>query len=234
MKQPRTKMTISADKKKNNKLLYIRPMQRVLISLFVSLMLFLIIYRMELEPLLLISILWVAFALTFISTSAIVFFTMPVSEISKIANEEDGSRLFVLIIILVSSFASMFTVLLLVISDEMPAHKTLSVIMSVVGMIVSWTLVHTLFTFHYANMYYFKQDDNKSINEPLRFPGKMKPNYLDFAYFSFVIGMTFQVSDVEINSPKIRKTALAHGLLAFAFNTFVVALTINLIAGIKH
>ena len=234
MKQPRTKMTISADKKKNNKLLYIRPMQRVLISLFVSLMLFLIIYRMELAPLLLISILWVAFALTFISTSAIVFFTMPVSEISKIANEEDGSRLFVLIIILVSSFASMFTVLLLVISDEMPAHKTLSVIMSVVGMIVSWTLVHTLFTFHYANMYYFKQDDNKSINEPLQFPGKMKPNYLDFAYFSFVIGMTFQVSDVEINSPKIRKTALAHGLLAFAFNTFVVALTINLIAGIKH
>ena len=221
-------MTIIADQKKVNKLLYIRPMQRVLVSFFVSLIFLLCIYRLELEPLLIISILWVAFA------SAIVFFKMPVSEISKIANEEDGSRFFVLIIILVSSFASMFTVLLLIISDTMQDHKLLSVIMSVLGIIVSWALVHTIFTFHYANMYYSNQHVDKSDNTPLNFPGRMKPNYLDFAYFAFVIGMTFQVSDVEINSPKIRRTALAHGLLSFAFNTFVVALTINLIAGIKH
>ena len=222
------------DKKNSNKLLYIRPMQRVLLSLFVSLISFLSIYRMELEPLLIISILWVAFALTFIITSAIVFFKLPVSEISKRANEEDGSRFFVLIIILVSSFASMFTVLLLIISDKMPAHKSLTEIMSVIGMIVSWTLVHLVFTFHYANMYYFKKNDTKSDDEPLKFPGNTKPDYLDFAYFAFVIGMTFQVSDVEINSGMIRRTALAHGLLSFAFNTFVVALTINLIAGINH
>ena len=223
-----------SDKKKGNRLLYIRPMQRVLLSLFTSLICFLCIYKRELEPLLFISILWVTFALTFIITSAIVFFKLPVSEISKRANEEDGSRLFVLIIILVSSFASMFTVLLLIVSDKMPTHKSLTEVMSVIGMIVSWTLVHTVFTFHYANMYYFKQPDDKSIDEPLKFPGKMKPNYLDFAYFAFVIGMTFQVSDVEINSPIVRRTALAHGLLSFAFNTFVVALTINLIAGINH
>ena len=223
-----------ADKKNGNSLLYIRPMQRVLVSLFVSLMFFLCFYKKEIEPLLFISILWVAFAFTFIITSAIVFFKLPVSEISKRANEEDGSRLFVLIIILVSSFASMFTVLLLIISDKMPAHKSLTEVMSVIGMIVSWTLVHTVFTFHYANMYYFKQHDDKSDDEPLKFPGNMKPNYLDFAYFAFVIGMTFQVSDVEINSSMVRRTALAHGLLSFAFNTFVVALTINLIAGINH
>ena len=227
-------MKIIAEQKKVNKLLYMRPMQRVLVSLFVSLISYLCIYRIHLEPLLIISILWVAFAITFISTSAIVFFKMPVSEISKIANEEDGNRLFVLILILVSSFASMFTVLLLIISDTMQDHKVLPIIMSVIGMIVSWVLVHTIFTFHYANMYYSNQHINKSDNAPLNFPGKMKPNYLDFAYFAFVIGMTFQVSDVEINSPRIRRTALAHGLLSFAFNTFVVALTINLIAGIKH
>ena len=227
-------MTTMSDKKKGNRLLYIRPMQRVLLSLFTSLICFLCIYKRELEPLLFISIHWVTFALTFIITSAIVFFKLPVSEISKRANEEDGSRLFVLIIILVSSFASMFTVLLLIVSDKMPTHKSLTEVMSVIGMIVSWTLVHTVFTFHYANMYYFKQPDDKSIDEPLKFPGKMKPNYLDFAYFAFVIGMTFQVSDVEINSSIVRRTALAHGLLSFAFNTFVVALTINLIAGINH
>ena len=83
-------------------------------------------------------------------------------------------------------------------------------------------------------MYYFKKNDTKSDDEPLKFPGNTKPDYLDFAYFAFVIGMTFQVSDVEINSGMIRRTALAHGLLSFAFNTFVVALTINLIAGINH
>ncbi|HYM93050.1 MAG TPA: DUF1345 domain-containing protein [Chitinophagaceae bacterium] len=64
--------------------------------------------------------------------------------------------------------------------------------------------------------------------------GQEKPDYLDFVYFSFVIGMTFQVSDVAITSRIIRRVALLHGLLAFCINTFVVALTINLIAGFKH
>ena len=59
------------------------------------------------------------------------------------------------------------------------------------------------------------------------------PDYLDFAYLSFDIGMTFQVSDVVITSRIIRRTALAHSLLAFALNTFVIALTVNLIAGLK-
>lgn len=72
----------------------------------------------------------------------------------------------------------------------------------------------------------------KKNAEGLNFPQEKQPDYIDFAYFSFVIGMTFQVSDVQINSRIIRRTALAHGLLSFALNTFVVALTINLIAGL--
>lgn len=68
---------------------------------------------------------------------------------------------------------------------------------------------------------------------PMKFPGEKKAEYLDFAYFSFVIGMTFQVSDVGISSRSVRRTALANGLLAFALNTFVVALTINLVAGLN-
>ena len=178
--------------------------------------------------------LWISFGLTFIISSAIVFFKLPVSEIVKKANQEDGSRTFVIISILLSSFASMLTVLLLMLSDKMHTQQALTVIVSVIGMIVSWVVVHTIFTFHYANMYYFKQMDNRSADAPLVFPGKTKPGYLDFAYFSFVIGMTFQVSDVEIASQRIRRTALVHGLLSFTLNTFVGALTINLIAGLKH
>ena len=63
---------------------------------------------------------------------------------------------------------------------------------------------------------------------------EIDPDYLDFAYYSFVIGMTFQVSDVQITSRKFRKLALLHGLIAFGLNTFVVALTINLVAGLSH
>jgi uncharacterized membrane protein len=83
---------------------------------------------------------------------------------------------------------------------------------------------------------YYNDDKNNPDKDAygLEFPNKdPKPNYIDFAYFSFVIGCTFQVSDVEISSPKIRRVVLFHGLLSFALNTFVVALTINLIAGLS-
>ena len=68
----------------------------------------------------------------------------------------------------------------------------------------------------------------------LNFPEDNNPDYLDFAYFSFVMGCTFQVSDVEITSKRIRRIAMVHGILSFILNTFVIALTINLIAGISH
>jgi len=220
-------------RKDSNIFLRLRPLQRILLSLLTSLITFLIVYARHLDWLLIVPMLWVTFALTFIITSFIVFFKLPVSEIEKKANQEDGSRIFVFISILVSSFASMLTVLLLMLSDMMHTQKILTVVIAVMGMIVSWALVHTIFTFHYANMYYFKQRDNKS-DTPLDFPGNAKPDYLDFAYFSFVIGMTFQVSDVEIASHRIRRMALFHGLLSFTLNTFVVALTINLIAGLKN
>ena len=68
----------------------------------------------------------------------------------------------------------------------------------------------------------------------LNFPEDNNPDYLDFAYFSFVMGCTFQVSDVEITSKRIRRIAMVHGILSFILNTFVIALTINLIAGLSH
>jgi uncharacterized membrane protein len=227
-------MATTTNKINSNIFLRMHPLQRILLSLFTTLITFLCIYNNHFDWVLIFPMLWETFALTFIITSVTVFFKLPVSEIVKKANEEDGSRAFVFISILLSSFASMLTVLLLMLSDKMHTQEALTIIISILGMIVSWTLVHTIFTFHYANMYYLKQSDNKSDDVPLIFPGKMKPDYLDFAYFSFVLGMTFQVSDVEIASQRIRRIALVHGLLSFTLNTFVVALTINLIAGLKH
>lgn len=225
----------ASNNKTSNFILHMHPLQRILLSLCLSLLVFFFIRSSKLNGVLIATIIWEAFAASFITTSWIIFFKLPVAEIEKRANKEDGSRLFVLLSILVSSFASMVIVLLLMISKNiLPGNEALSVIITVMGMMLSWVLVHSIFTFHYAHMYYFKENDDATVGKPLDFPGKEKPDYLDFAYFAFVIGMTFQVSDVEIPSRTIRRTVLAHSLLSFALNTFVVALTINLIAGLRH
>jgi uncharacterized membrane protein len=101
------------------------------------------------------------------------------------------------------------------------------------AVIISWWLVHTVFTMRYAHLYYTTDEGKKTPLGGLEFPGNDKePDYLDFVYFSFVVGMTFQVSDVEISSKQIRRLAWAHGLIAFAFNTAIVALSINVISGL--
>jgi len=210
------------------------PLQRILLALGISGIVFLFIRQYHFNAVLTATVLWDVFALVFIVCSWIVFFTCPVSHIARLSNIEDGSRLFVLISILVSSFASMFTVLLfMVYKDAAPEQAAVTVGLSVVGMVVSWVMVHTIFTFHYAHLYYNEKKQASAASTALDFPDEKKPDYIDFAYFSFVIGMTFQVSDVSISARGIRRTALGHAMLAFALNTFVVALTINLIAGLR-
>ena len=222
------------NKTSRNIFLRMHPLQRIVLSLGVTILVYALTRNSGLNGQLMITLLWDVFSLSFIFCSWVVFFKQPVAEIVKQANKEDGSKLFVLIAILLSSFGSMFTVMQLIISADQPAElRLITVILAIAGIMLSWIMVHTIFTFHYAHMYYFDGADDTPDGESLEFPGDKKPDYLDFAYFSFVIGMTFQVSDVQISSRIVRRTVLAHSLLAFALNTFVVALTINLIAGLK-
>jgi uncharacterized membrane protein len=215
-----------------NIFLRMHPLQRLLLSFLSAVIVFFLIRKMDLALPFIATILWDVFAFVYILTCWIIFFTRPQEDIVKQANKDDGSRGVVLVSILIASFASMFTVLLLMISENgTKGNEIMSTIIAVSGMMLSWIMVHTIFTIHYAHMYYEKNAE--CIGPALDFPGDKKPDYIDFAYFSFVIGMTFQVSDVEIHSSKMRRTALAHALLAFALNTFVVALTINLIAGLR-
>ena len=128
----------------------------------------------------------------------------------------------------------MVTVLLLIVSKQTSTDAAFNLAVTVTSILLSWLMVHTTFTFHYAHLYYDDHENDSSRHaEGLDFPSEKMPNYLDFAYFAFVIGMTFQVSDVQITSGKLRRVALFHGLLAFALNTFVVAFTINIIAGLQ-
>lgn len=212
-----------------------RPIHRLFLSLACSLIAFFIIYPQQLNPLLMAMLLWIAFALVFNVTGWLILFTRPIHHIKKIARQDDGSKAFVFVMILLSSFASLFTVLLLMISGDTEILKDAFFLPGVIGgMLLSWIMVHTLFTFHYAHMYYDdKKESDSNTAEGLKFPGEKEPDYLDFAYFSFGIGCTFQVSDVQVTSRTIRRLVFLHSLLSFAINTFVVALTINLVAGMQ-
>lgn len=221
---------------KGNFFVKLHPIHRVLISAGVAGAVYLFTQAAALTPLIRIVLLWDVFAMVYNITCWSVFFNRKVEEIRKYARTEDGSRTFVFVVILLACFASMLMVLLLMISDESKeTDKTLYIPVAIAGILFSWGMVHTMFAFHYAHIYY--DDDEDKVDKQaggLEFPKENEPDYLDFAYFSFVIGMTFQVSDVEISARKLRRIALLHGLLAFMLNTFVVALTINLVAGLRN
>lgn len=106
-----------------------------------------------------------------------------------------------------------------------PLALTLHVILAVVTIVTSWFLVHTIFALHYAHSYY--QSSSASPHTPaagLDFPKTEEPEYWDFLYFSCVIGMTSQVSDVAMTSPLMRRLSLLHGILSFFFNECAAAM----------
>ena len=107
------------------------------------------------------------------------------------------------------------------------AHLTLAI----VAMLLSWLLIHTLFAFHYAHRYYWRERPSEDHIRGLRFPGEKEPDYLDFVYYSFVVGMTSQVSDVAVVARHMRRLTLIHGVLSFVFNIAILAMSLNIIGG---
>lgn len=162
------------------------------------------------------------------------FFTTSPIHIRKQAAKEDSSRVIIFSIILLSTFAGMLAViLLLTVHRQREGITSIHLPIAVIGMILSWLLVHTVFTVRYAHLYYSNRNNGADNHAGgLIFPGEEKPDFLDFAYFSFVLGMTFQVSDVTISSKRLRRWVLLHGLISFTYNTIIVALTINILAGL--
>ncbi|MHB9056049.1 MAG: DUF1345 domain-containing protein [Paludibacteraceae bacterium] len=224
---------MKATDSKNNILIEMHPLVRFFISLLPAIILYISVPA-KIDLLLKLVISWGAFALIFLILSWCVIFIRTVPQIKKKAPEDDGGVAFVFFMVIVSSFAGMFSVLLLLISqDSATNNNPLFIPACISGMILSWAMVHTVYVFHYAHEYYgINTRDASTHAGGLDFPGEKLPDYIDFAYFSFVMGCTFQVSDVQITSRRIRRIALVHGVLSFILNTFVVALTINLIAGL--
>ncbi len=123
------------------------------------------------------------------------------------------------------------TVVLVALSNELHAAKgggVLALVVGAVSVVLSWLFLNTMFTMHYAHGFY---GDFGEQHAGLAFPDTPRPDYWDFAYFAIVIGMTFQVSDVQITSRYLRRVVLLHSVIAFFFNVFIIALTVNIVAG---
>ncbi|WP_076997314.1 DUF1345 domain-containing protein [Variovorax sp. KK3] len=108
------------------------------------------------------------------------------------------------------------------------AHRVGHITLGLLALAGAWLIIHTIYGFHYAHRYY--QADGRR-HPGLEFPGQEPPDYFDFLYYAFVIGMCAQVSDVQVRSREMRRITLVHSVLSFAFNMLVLALSINVVAG---
>jgi len=175
---------------------------------------------------------WISFAFSLIIPEWITILTIHPRDLRKIAKLQDSSRTFIFLFVLVGSLISLLSIAFLMKSPEKAstAEVTGHVVLTISSVIVSWWLVHTVFTLRYAHLYYDTNNDDGSTKPAcgLDFPNETEPDYFDFVYFSFNIGVAFQVSDVNITSKKMRRLTWIHSLIAFAFNTAIVALSINI------
>ncbi|MHB1271248.1 MAG: DUF1345 domain-containing protein [Rhodanobacter sp.] len=122
-------------------------------------------------------------------------------------------------------------VVLVALSGELHAASSGGVpalLVGVLSIVLSWLFLNTMFALHYAHGFY---GDFGEQHAGLEFPGTQQPDYWDFAYFAIVIGMTFQVSDVQITSRYLRRVVLLHSAISFFFNVFIIAITVNIVAG---
>jgi len=145
--------------------------------------------------------------------------------IRRAAAMQDDGRFVILLVTAIGAFAGIAAI---VSELATPQRSVLEVTVAITTIALSWAAVHTTFALHYAHDYY-----RQSKPGGLQFPSGGKEDhadYWDFVYFSFVIGMTSQVSDVGITSKEIRRTVTAHGVIAFVFNAALLALTVNLAA----
>ena len=177
---------------------------------------------------------WDVFGLSMVIISWITFFSTESSQIREESKKQDESRVIIFIIVLVSTLASLSGVVLLLLDKKSADNEqALQVPIALASMVFSWLLVHTVFAFRYAHIYYGNNEKDEKIHTGgLNFQDEKKPDFIDFAYFSFVIGMTCQTSDTEITSKRFRRLVLLHGLISFAFNTFILALTINVVGSL--
>jgi uncharacterized membrane protein len=148
--------------------------------------------------------------------------------IRRHARLQDEGRIAILVLTAAAALASLGAIIALLGSTHGNTRTAGDLILATLTILLSWAFTHTIFALHYAHEYY---DENGGRGGGMDFPGgDHEPDYLDFMYFSFVIGMCAQVSDVTVSCQPIRRTVFAHSVIAFIFNAALLALTVNIAA----
>jgi uncharacterized membrane protein len=165
-------------------------------------------------------------AMVFLASTVIVWRKGTPAEMRRNAARDDGGRAMLLAVSTV--VVSVILVVLVMIAGG-PRIDTTGLLLVIVTQLLAWLFANVVWAFHYAHLFY---DAGLSGGDQggLSFPSDAQPEFSDFCYFSVVVGMTFQVSDVEVTASHFRKTVMLHGMVAFFYNLGVLALTVNLLA----
>jgi uncharacterized membrane protein len=173
---------------------------------------------------------WDVAAISFVIPTWLTIWGLNAESTSRLATREDPSRAAAHLLLLAASVASLAAAALVLVEagNLHGAARVLLLTLGLASVVLSWTVVHTVYTLHYAHLYYTPPAGGVDFNEEAR------PQYSDFAYLAFTIGMTFQVSDTEITAKQIRTVALGQALLSYLFGAVILASTVNAIAGLSQ
>jgi uncharacterized membrane protein len=145
----------------------------------------------------------------------------------RAANQDEGS-IALLVFIVVAAIASMAAIFSELGTTGGASRQPGQLILATSTIVLSWAFIHSMFALHYAHEFYGEGRDH--MMGGMAFPEDHEPDYWDFAYFSFTVGMCAQVSDVTVSSKAVRRTVLAHSIISFVFNAALLALTVNIAA----
>jgi uncharacterized membrane protein len=178
------------------------------------------------HPLTRVLISWNVGVLLFLALACKLMFSLNATQLSKKYEDEDEAAALILVISIVGAILAMASIVAFL-ADLGTAAEGLHIALAGVTVIDTWVLIPTMFTLHYADMYYSVGPKER----PLRFPDSRDPVFWDFAYFSFTISAACQTADVSTAQGSIRKAVIAHSVLSFFFNASILGFAINVTAG---
>ncbi len=180
---------------------------------------------------------WVVGAAVFIVTTVWMFMTMDEDAVRARAAQEDENRGILTTLILMAVVASLAVAVVAIHDSKLmgghpgPRGETLLLALSVSTLVLSWLIAQCLFVLHYTHRYFGDKDNDGTEDGGIKFPGEPPTTYRDFVYVAVCIGATCQVSDFNITTSRFRGLVTTHALFSFAFNTMILALGVNILAG---
>jgi uncharacterized membrane protein len=169
---------------------------------------------------------WNVAVALYLVVAAFVIGRFELSHVRRRAAEEDEGGALILVLTVAAAAASLVAIFVELGAASGKQAGALSAALALITVILSWVFIHVIFAFHYAHEFYGEAKNGHKGG--LKFPADDQPEYWDFVYFSFVIGMTFQVSDVQVTSKALRRVVVGHGVVSFFYNVAVLALMVNI------